>query len=61
MKRFFSMPNVLCISLQDCFLTKGDIVGIIVIDVKGLMLSLMSYYIFTNIRKISKIDLYIEL
>jgi hypothetical protein len=35
--------------------TKEEIVGIIVIDVKGLMMSLMSYY------NISKIDLYIGL
>jgi hypothetical protein len=42
-------------------MTKGEIVGIIVIDVKGLMLSLMSYYDFTNTHNISKIDLYIGL
>jgi hypothetical protein len=42
-------------------MTKGEIVGIIVIDVKGLMLSLMSYYGFTNTHNISKIDLYIGL
>jgi hypothetical protein len=28
-------------------MTKGEIVGIIVIDVKGLMMSLMSYYDIT--------------
>jgi hypothetical protein len=28
-------------------MTKGEIVGIIVIDVKGLILSLMSYYDIT--------------
>jgi hypothetical protein len=42
------MPSGLCVSLQDCpSMTKGEIVGIIVIDVKGLMLSLMSYYDIT--------------
>jgi hypothetical protein len=42
-------------------MTKGEIVGIIVIDVKGLILSLMSYYRFTNTHNISKINLYIGL
>jgi hypothetical protein len=39
-------------------MTKGEIVGINVNDVKGLMLSLMSYYNFANTHIISKIDIY---
>jgi hypothetical protein len=55
--RILSMPGGLCVSFSS--MTKGEIVGIIVIDVKGLMMSLMSYYRNYNTHNISKIDLYI--
>jgi hypothetical protein len=42
------MPGGLCVLIARLSsMTKGEIVGIIVIDVKGLMLSLMSYYDIT--------------
>jgi hypothetical protein len=53
------MPT--CFIARLSSMKRGEIVGIIGIDVKGLMLSLMSYYGFTNKHIISKIYLYIGL